>query len=175
MGLFMKFWPSVAEIWAFKWHKTIVICSFIANISIFILLTYLMNRPNRKISWSTLVWFTLPSGTRTIWGQNLRLCPFTRIYGSDNICVFHDFIQLSLQFLSMTPTWTARLTLILRLGFKAIWSSVSLCNSRKPGLHLFIPRSNSYKMIMCCQLISLLIYLKKKKEYFYLGIYIHFY
>ena len=34
MGLFMKFWPSFAEIWAFKWQKTITICSFIANVGI---------------------------------------------------------------------------------------------------------------------------------------------
>ena len=55
-------------------------------------------------------------------------------------------------------TCTAKLTLILSLGVKAMWYSVSLCKSLHPGANLRIPKSHSYRLIKRCQLISWFLY-----------------
>ena len=61
-------------------------------------------------------------------------------------------------------TCVAKLTLILGLGVKVMWSSVSLCKSLHPGANLRIPKSHSYRLIKCCQLISWLLYLRKRNN-----------
>ena len=61
-------------------------------------------------------------------------------------------------------TCAAKLTLVLSLGVKVMWSSVSLCKSLHPGANLRIPKSHSYRLIKCCQLISWLLYLRKRNN-----------